>query len=130
MEGKPRYINLSMNGWKPDDYGMEYKNRRGLRGGDCPGPISFFPSFLLRKNKMRVLNSFTSLAVVAYLTSGVIAGGGGNTDTCAQISNQELRVPQPLFPQNLIPVGLLSELCFPFRASFLSPLPAQDGRLS
>ena len=90
-----------------------YKNQVECVLGQLP--LFFFYQFLPspEERQMRILNSFASLAaVVPYLTRGVVAGG--YTDTCAQITNRELQVPQPLFPKILIPVGLISEFITPF----------------
>lgn len=74
----------------------------------------FFSTFACQTSyqselKERVMRMFKLLAVigvgVASMTSGVVAG---STDTCGEV-NQELKVPQPLFPQNLIGVGIISE---------------------
>ncbi|KAF5347735.1 hypothetical protein D9756_010249 [Leucocoprinus leucothites] len=78
---------------------------------------------------MRFVKSFVGAAVVAGLTlgSGVAAGGsdgGGSggpySDKCAEV-NAQLKVPQPLFPKNLISVGTIKAcICLDNVNAFIS----------
>ncbi|KAF9445196.1 hypothetical protein P691DRAFT_735384 [Macrolepiota fuliginosa MF-IS2] len=64
---------------------------------------------------MRALNSFIKAIITTALVGGIgglrgalaTGGSGAYTDTCGQV-NAELKVPQPLIPQNLIGIGIIN----------------------